>query len=127
MFVTLAQEPENTAISCGTRPDKTSSRLVYTEVIIDDAINLIKNPRIRYDLVIIGDCIEHMRKSDGLDLLNFLIYRSGYICVVYPAEYVQDDCEGHAAEAHISTWGLEDFAAWKPLHYFWSRMHIFLI
>ena len=120
MFVTLAQEPENTAISCGTRPDKTSSRLVYTavvidssyvkefnlsdlyaEVIIDDAINLIKDPRIRYDLVIIGDCIEHMRKSDGLDLLNFLIYRSGYICVVYSAEYGQDDCEGHAAEAHI--------------------------
>ena len=52
----------------------------------------------RFDLVIIGDCIEHMRKSDGVDLLNFLMYRSGYICVIYPEAYIQDDWDGHAAE-----------------------------
>jgi 16S rRNA A1518/A1519 N6-dimethyltransferase RsmA/KsgA/DIM1 with predicted DNA glycosylase/AP lyase activity len=47
---------------------------LYDTVIVDDAINIIKNPRIRFSLVIIGDCIEHMKKSAGIDLLNFLIY-----------------------------------------------------
>jgi 2-polyprenyl-3-methyl-5-hydroxy-6-metoxy-1,4-benzoquinol methylase len=74
---------------------------VYDNVLITDALALIAQPRLRYDLVMIGDCIEHKRKSDGLDLLNFLIYRSGYICVVYPDAYIQDDWEDHAAEAHI--------------------------
>jgi hypothetical protein len=100
---------------------------IYDKVIIGDAINLINSPRLRFDLVIIGDCIEHMRKSDAIDLLNFLIYRSGYICIVYPEALVQDDWEGHAAEAHISTWSLEDFKAWSPLHHAWDRMHLFLI
>jgi SAM-dependent methyltransferase len=102
-------------------------RELYDEVILADATCLIKQPRIRYDLVMIGDCIEHMRKSDGIDLLNFLIYRSGYICIVYPDRFVQDDWEGHAAEAHISTWSEQDFRGWDVLHHSWSGMHLFLI
>jgi hypothetical protein len=102
-------------------------RDLYDEVIVDDALNLIRAPGLRFSLVIIGDCIEHMRKSDGLDLLNFLIYRSGYICVVYPEAFVQDDWEGHAAEAHISTWGPNDFAGWSTLHHSRSGMHLFLV
>jgi hypothetical protein len=82
--------------------------------------------------VIIGDCIEHMRKSAGLDLLNFLIYRTGYTVLLVPENYVQDDWEGHAAEAHISTWTIHDFAGWDVLHKQgqqggWLTMHLFLI
>jgi phospholipid N-methyltransferase len=102
-------------------------REIYDEVIVDDALNLIHKPQSRFDLVIIGDCIEHLRKSAGMDLLNFLIYRTGYICVVYPDQFVQDDWEGHAAEAHISTWSLADFAGWDVLHHSWDGMHMFLI
>ena len=102
-------------------------RDIYDEIVVDDALNLISTPQCRFDLVIIGDCIEHMRKSAGLDLLNFLIYRSGYICLVYPDQFVQDDWEGHAAEAHISTWSLADFSGWDVLHHSWEGMHMFLI
>src|SRR5579871_5356459 len=69
---------------------------IYDELLIGDAIRLIDDPKIRADLVLIGDCIEHMRKSTGTDLLNFLIYRAGYICIIYPEAYVQDDWQGHA-------------------------------
>jgi hypothetical protein len=69
-------------------------RSLYDEVIVADAVRLIDNPKSRFDLVIIGDCLEHMRKSYGIDLLNFLVYRSGYICVIYPEAYVQDDWDG---------------------------------
>ena len=100
---------------------------IYDDIIIGDAVNLINSPRLRFDLVIIGDCIEHMRKSAGVDLLSFLMYRAGYICVIYPDEYIQDDWEGHAAEAHISTWSAEDFKGWKTIHHVRANMNLFVI
>jgi hypothetical protein len=62
-----------------------------------------------YDLVIIGDCLEHMKKSEGTDLLNFLAYRSKYIFVVYPLRWIQGSWKGHRSEAHISVWSEADF------------------
>lgn len=100
---------------------------IYDHVVVGDALDLIAQPQCRFELVMIGDCIEHLRKSAGIDLLNFLIYRSGYICVIYPDRFIQDDWEGHAAEAHISTWSMADFADWDVLHHSWDGMHMFLI
>ena len=91
---------------------------------VDDLIGGIKryNPRTNidlidkaidstYDLVIIGDCIEHMKKSEGIDLLNFLVYRSKYILIHYPNEYIQGTVDDHIHEAHISIWHESDFQA----------------
>lgn len=107
--------------------EKFHLRTRYDELIVGDAIELILQPKVRYDFVIIGDCIEHIRKSVAIDLLNFLVYRSGYICIVYPEALVQDDWHGHAAEAHISTWCKEDFRGWDTLHRVWNDMNLFLI
>jgi phospholipid N-methyltransferase len=89
---------------------------IYDEVIVADAVELIRDPSRRFDVVVIGDCIEHLRKSDGVDLLNFLVYRAGYIVVVYPVEYIQDGPSDHAQEAHISVWSEADFVNFKCLH-----------
>jgi len=86
-----------------------SLRSLYDEVIVADATTLIENPRVRYDLVVIGDCIEHLKKSDAIDLLEFFVYRSQFILVVYPYKFIQDDIDGHMQEAHISVWGPSDF------------------
>jgi|SRR5882672_1447847 len=102
-------------------------RDLYDTVIVDDCVSLILQPRVRFDLVIIGDCIEHLLKSRGIDLLNFLIYRTGYIVVIYPEAYVQDDWEGHAAEAHISTWSPKDFEPWPTIHRHAEGMHLFVV
>jgi SAM-dependent methyltransferase len=102
-------------------------RSKYDTLIIGDANSLIDTPRVRFDLVIIGDCIEHMRKSVAVDLLDFLVYRSGYICIVYPEAYIQDDWEGHAAEAHISTWSQEDFKGWQTIHRSWQAINLYLV
>jgi SAM-dependent methyltransferase len=107
--------------------DRFELDLKYDHLIIGDAIDLIKKPQERYGLVIIGDCIEHMRKSHAIDLINFLIYRSGYICIVYPDKYIQDDWEGHEAEAHISVWSAEDFKGMDLIHRTWEDMNLFLI
>lgn len=99
----------------------------YDEVIVANAVTLIKSHHCRFDLVIMGDCIEHMRKSDGIDRVNCLIYRAGYICIITPEAFVQDDWEGHASEAHISVWSVEDFRGLNMLHRFHNGMHAFLL
>ncbi|HEV2301865.1 MAG TPA: class I SAM-dependent methyltransferase [Stellaceae bacterium] len=63
-----------------------------------------------YDLVVAGDLIEHLRKSDGLDLLNFLVYRAAFILLVYPTRFLQGAVDGNRREAHISAWSALDFA-----------------
>jgi hypothetical protein len=126
-----AKEPFNTHLTAieidESYVERFKLRDIYDTIIVDDVMNIIKTPNVRFDLVIIGDCIEHLRKSDGVDLLNFLVYRTGYIFVVYPEAYIQDDWEGHISEAHLSTWRVEDFGGWKTVHHSWSGMHLFLV
>jgi len=102
-------------------------RDIYNEVIVGDAANMIDNPRVRFDMVIIGDCIEHLRKSSGIDLISFLVYRCGHIIVMFPEAVVQDDHEGHASEAHISVWGPEDFRGLDFVHCRIDYMHLVVI
>jgi SAM-dependent methyltransferase len=83
---------------------------IYDEVWCMSAADLIeKKLDESYDLVIIGDCIEHLRKSQGIDLLNFLVYRTKYLLIHYPNRYVQDSVDEHTHEAHISFWTESDF------------------
>ena len=84
-------------------------RDLYDEVWVMDAGDLINDANRVFDAVIIGDCIEHMRKSVGLDLLNFLVYRSKVILVKFPLQMPQNAWEGHASEAHLSVWSRHDF------------------
>ncbi len=84
---------------------------VYDEVRCVDASDLITSDvDSRYDLVLLGDCLEHMRKSDGIDLLNFLVYRTRYLLAIYPEKYRQGSWNGFVKEAHISFWHVGDFA-----------------
>lgn len=66
------------------------------------------DPEARFDLAILGDCIEHMPKSVGLDVLNALAYRAAYTLVVVPEFLVQGAVEGVAGEAHVSVWSERD-------------------
>ncbi|KXV03000.1 hypothetical protein CR51_19305 [Caballeronia megalochromosomata] len=61
-----------------------------------------------FDLTIIGDCIEHLPKSAGIDLLNFLTYRSAYTIVVLPEAAIQNTVDNIRSEAHVSVWSERD-------------------
>lgn len=89
-------------------------REVYDVVQQGDAANLPDvGPDAAWDLVILGDVLEHFRKSRGVDLIDYLYYRAKYILLVVPIDYIQGAWEGHHAEAHISTWYPADFARYK--------------
>jgi hypothetical protein len=87
---------------------------IYDVVQLGDAAMLPDvGPDAQWDLVILGDVLEHFRKSRGTDLIEYLYYRTKYIILVVPIDYIQGAWEGHHAEAHISTWYPADFARYK--------------
>ncbi len=90
-------------------------RQIYDDVLVMDAARLMDNVRQTFGAVVIGDVIEHLRKSVGIDLLNFLIYRTEIIFAKFPVQIVQDDEEGHASEAHVSVWSELDFSSFDHI------------
>lgn len=63
-----------------------------------------------WDVCIIADCLEHLRKSVGVDVLNFFVYRTKKIIITYPVGLPQGSWDGHKQEAHISVWDEQDFS-----------------
>ena len=88
---------------------------IYDEVWNISVTDLI-NPKYynsTFDLIVIGDIIEHLKKSDGIDLLNFLIYRCRWIILEFPHRYLQNSVDGYHSEAHISVWTKDDFISFE--------------
>jgi SAM-dependent methyltransferase len=87
---------------------------VYDLVQLGDASALPDtHPDAQWDLVMLGDVLEHFRKSRGVDLVDYLYYRTKYIVAIVPIDFIQGAWQGHAAEAHISTWEAQDFSRYK--------------
>jgi trans-aconitate methyltransferase len=73
-----------------------------------------------FDLVIAGDCLQQMPKSEGLDLLNALLYRSAYLLLVVPEFVVQGAVDGLASAVHRAAWSERDLH-WHDL---WAWDHL---
>jgi hypothetical protein len=84
----------------------------YDELRCESIENIIASGlRERFDLCILGDVLEHLRKSLGHDVIHFLLYRSRYVLLVVPLQYLQDDYGDVGSEAHISSWHPREFQA----------------
>ena len=84
----------------------------YNKIYNIDASKFINtNKNYSCDICIIGDCIEHLKKSEGIDLLNFLVYRCKYILVAYPVKFIQNGAHNTDHESHISVWSKHDFSS----------------
>jgi hypothetical protein len=85
---------------------------LYSRLLITDVSTWMETPEAldaAFPLVIIGDTIEHLRKSAGVDLLHFCLYRCAYLALLYPERYIQGAWLGYPHEAHVSIWGAKDF------------------
>jgi hypothetical protein len=80
-----------------------------------------------FDVVMIGDILEHLKKSEGVDLLNFLIYRCRWIIVEFPHRYLQNAVDGYATEAHISVWTENDFLSFERTQMYAKDMQRLII
>ena len=100
---------------------------LYDEVVIDVPDSLYETKETNFDVVILGDVIEHFRKSDGLDLLEFLTYRSAYIIIATPECMVQN-IPGNFYASHNSIWRPEAFG-WHDrwAHANTRTMHLYIL
>jgi hypothetical protein len=56
---------------------------LYDRILNDDAADLAKKyPTLTGDIVVAGDSIEHLTKSEGIDLIEYLQYRFKYIFLI---------------------------------------------
>jgi hypothetical protein len=65
-----------------------------------------------YDLVVLGDVIEHLGKDEGLALLRTLLARNRNVLVVTPFHYFDQEVEGNPHQRHRSHWTIDDFKPW---------------
>jgi SAM-dependent methyltransferase len=88
---------------------------IYHRVDIDDAAHWWQRQEEEaFDLVVIGDCLEHMPKSQGLDLLNAMVYRCGWLVALAPEFIIQGPVDGQVSEVHRSVWSERDLR-WHDL------------
>lgn len=99
---------------------------IYDEILAIDARDLITHHSTKhFDLVILGDLIEHMRKSDGIDLLNWLCYHAAYTVLITPEAMMIHRDPWY--EGHNSVWSELDFAwhkNWATFRILQSQMFI---
>jgi hypothetical protein len=97
-----------------------SLQMIYNDVVCADAVEyLLDQDNLSAGVTFMGDVIEHLRKSDGLDLLHYLVYHCCFIVLTFPTAYKQGAWEGHKSEAHRSSWSEIDFN-WVE-HRYWMR------
>lgn len=99
----------------------------YDEVRLEGADGLYSRPGDTYDTVLMGDVLEHLKASEGLDLLQFLINRSRYIIIATP-EAIPMPIAANFYLGHNSIWRPEAFA-WHDnwAHARVAMMHFYIL
>jgi len=90
---------------------------VYNTLYRKDIRSLIETLP-EYDVVFIGDVIEHFYKGEGVALLKDLLSHSRMaVLVVTPALFMKQGChDGNIHETHLSSWRKQDFKKLSNSH-----------
>jgi|SRR5437016_2216312 len=85
-------------------------RFLYNDIHVGDACLLIRKLR-PYDLIFMGDVIEHLEKAIGLQLLRDAVNKAKKALIVSTPKYEtgQADLCGNELERHHSLWSAGDF------------------
>lgn len=82
---------------------KPSLERYYDTVDIASADDLFSRPGENYHTIIMGDVLEHMRFSQGLDLIHFLMTRCEYLIIITPYGMPMS-IDGNFYASHNSLW-----------------------
>lgn len=88
---------------------------IYNESISDF---LIRTDYV-YDLIILGDVVEHFEEKNAQDLLNLCLKRSEYVILNLPLgkDWQQGEIYGNLYERHLSFWEKKDIKGHDCVHY----------
>lgn len=86
-------------------------RYIYNEIFEGDMRELLPQLKASYDLIFMGDVIEHIGKEEGMKLLALCCLRANKLVIVStPAfETHQKEVCDNPLEVHRSLWNLGDF------------------
>lgn len=91
---------------------------------VQDFVRL--HSRNNYNLVIIGDVLEHLFRSEAIDILDCLLYRADWLLALWPTNMPQnDEYENNQYEIHKSNFKLNDLAAAFDVHYYQKKFFWF--
>jgi len=84
-------------------------QIIYSQIVIGNVFEKLEKLG-KFDLVLLGDILEHFNKEDGHKLLNQLLKNSEYILIATPNGFLKHNAMGkNKFEAHKSGWKLKDF------------------
>lgn len=84
-------------------------RLIYNNIYIGDMRKLIEEVG-KYDLIIMGDVLEHVSFKDGLEFLKKAREKARWIIVAMPDYFVKGHPNmGNEAEIHCHIWADSEF------------------
>jgi len=84
---------------------------VYNNIFFGDVLERVSSLP-NYDLIILGDVIEHFDKDVGQDLLNNLMAKSNFVLLSSPTKFFTQELFGNAFEQHKSLWTIADFSSY---------------
>ena len=64
--------------------------------------------KFQYDVVVFGDVLEHLFRSKVIDYLDYFLYKSKWIIIIWPNNMPQDDYGNNPYEIHKSNFKLND-------------------
>jgi hypothetical protein len=85
-------------------------RFIYNEIFVGDARTLLRAAD-RYDLIFMGDILEHLEKNDGRQLLQDAREKANQAVILTTPKYETDQTDlcGNELERHRSLWSARDF------------------
>lgn len=81
---------------------------IYDRVVVGDGSDMHEVDLDPYDVVMLYDVIEHIKKAAALELLDRI---RGCVCIVTPVEFFTQHVDGVPSEDHVSHWTVDEFAA----------------
>ncbi len=90
-------------------------RFIYNQIHLGNAVDVL--PRLgRYDLIFLGDVIEHFTKEVGMNLLRAALDRADQCVMLTTPKFDtgQGTLHGNPLETHHSVWTLDDFKKLGP-------------
>lgn len=91
-------------------------RFIYDHIFIGDAFEIIETTG-KYDLIILGDVLEHFPKEKAWGFLNKCYHHcNNYLLINLPIGegWTQKDIYGNEHEQHLSFWELNEFENFFP-------------
>lgn len=93
-------------------------RGIYDHLRVGDALHLTSDELEPYDMVVMGDVIEHMEKEYALGLLDRI---RGWVIIATPVNHFHTDEGLPPTEAHVSHWTKNDFEATGRVDWYEER------